>query len=75
MQCLEEAEQQAEAVSMFLILHFKLLSQFPFVSFLSISIFSGAYAGGGGGGGVQGVQVNPPFFKLIIFIACLDMHV
>ena len=28
-----------------------------------------------GGGGVQGVQVNPPFFKLIIFIAWLGMHV
>ena len=26
-------------------------------------------------GGVQGVQVNPPFFKLIIFIAWLGMHV
>ena len=26
-------------------------------------------------GGVQGVQVNPAFFKLIIFIAWLDMHV
>ena len=28
-----------------------------------------------GGGGVQGVQVNPPFFKLIIFIEWLGMHV
>ena len=26
-------------------------------------------------GGVQGVQVNPPFFKLIIFIEWLGMHV
>ena len=26
-------------------------------------------------GGVQGVQVNPPFFKLIIFIAWLGMHI
>ena len=25
--------------------------------------------------GVQGVQVNPPFFKLIIFISWLGMHV
>ena len=32
---------------------------------------TGAYAGRG----VQGVQVNPPFFKLIIFIAWLGMHV
>ena len=42
-QCLEEAEQQAEAsVVMFLLLLFKLLSQFSFVSFsfLSISILS-----------------------------------
>ena len=31
--------------------------------------------GGGGGGGVQGVQVNHPFFKLIIFIAWLGMHI
>ena len=29
----------------------------------------GAYAGGGG------VLVNPPFFKLIIFIAWVGMHV
>ena len=35
----------------------------------------GGGGGGGGGGGVQGVQVNPPFFKLIIFIAWLGMHV
>ena len=27
------------------------------------------------GGGVQGVQVNPPIFKLIIFIEWLGMHV
>ena len=33
-QSLEEAEQQGEAMSMFLILLFKLLTQFPFVSFL-----------------------------------------
>ena len=32
--------------------------------------YTGAYAGG-----VQGVQVNPPFFKLIIFIEWLGMHV
>ena len=29
----------------------------------------------GGGGGFQGVQVNPPFFKLTLFIAWLGMHV
>ena len=40
-QCLEEAEQQARQVSMFLILLFKfLIQQFPFVSFLSISVLS-----------------------------------
>ena len=38
-QCLEEAEQQVD-VSMFLILLFKLLTQFPFVCFLSNSILS-----------------------------------
>ena len=36
-QCFEVAERQ---VSMFLILNFKLLTRFPFVSFLSISILS-----------------------------------
>ena len=39
-QCLEDAEQQAEASAIFLILLFKLLTRFPFVSFLSISILS-----------------------------------
>ena len=41
----------------------------------SLRVFRGVRRGGGGGGGVQGVQVNPPFFKLIIFIAWLGMHV
>ena len=36
-QCLDKVEQQAEAVSMFLILLFILLTQYPFVSFLSLS--------------------------------------
>ena len=30
---------------------------------------------GGTQGGEGGVQVNPPFIKLIIFIAWLGMHV